>query len=388
MSHDPDKPVDIRPYINFCKAISIILIAGWHYWGILTWHGNMYLLQKNAVSGILGRFPVSGFASGLKTFSMMLLALGVDMPHLFIIASGFGLYLSYLNKNEGWAAFYKKRLLRILPLYWAVVIILYLNKLYAPLDGPKVLFYHLLLLQDFTRYDLAFSALWFVGYIATMYALFPVLVKFFRTTRLKALLALISLSGTFIIEKTMGMAGYAPQGKLPTLYLSCFVFGMLLAEGTHYRNEFLKKLFSAAYLPVYSVAAALLLFLINRYDFFGSPQFINIFFVLLVPVLYWVFKLVSFVLPVAQKFWNITAYGSYFLFLVHQNLNVVILKYLMRQGIAQYTFINFSSAVTIASSPRNVLLEFAIFGSTLLFSLLVQYGYDHAIKSLAKPARA
>ncbi len=365
-----------------------MLIAGWHYWGLLTSCGNMKLLQKNALTELLMRYPASGILSGLKTFSLMALSLGMEMPHLFIIASGFGLYLSYLRKNEGWAVFYKKRFLRILPLYWIVVIILYANRLYTPLDGPKVLIYHLLLLQNFTKYALSFSAVWFVGYIAEMYALFPLFVKAFQNTKLKILLVIISLSGTFLIKKAMGMAGYEPLGKLPTLYLSSFVFGMFLAEGMHYGKTFFKRLFSPGCAPFYYVAAFLLLYLINNHAFFGTPLFINIFFMLFFLALYWIFKLAGSISPATQKIWNIVAYGSYFLFLIHQNLNIAVLKFLLRQGIAQYRFIDFSTMITIAASPRNVLLEFGIFGVTLLFSLMVQYGYDRAIGNLSKPSRA
>ncbi|MDA8174092.1 MAG: acyltransferase [Nitrospiraceae bacterium] len=378
----PDKPVDIRNYVDFCKAAAITLIAFWHYYYVLSYGDSLVLLQQGGVAHILAKFPPAGVIGSIKSLAMLIVALGGEMPRFFIIASGFGLYLSYLRRKDNWAVFYKKRFVRILPLYWAAVILIYAFHKYSidEKDAFKVFIYHLLLVQTYTKYSLAYGALWFVGYIAQLYLLFPLLVRFFESRTLKIFLIAFSVFGNIVITKIMLLAGFEPQGKLPTLYLACFVFGMILAQGAFRGKTYFRKIFAFAYLPVFTAVAALLFFLINNYVFFDSHIFQNVFVILLFLILYWVYRPINAVIPAFQKIINPLAYSSFVLFLSHQTLNGIFLTYLVRYRVAMC--ITYGNCIVQVPSLRNALLEIPVFIVTVLICLPVQKGYDGLVRAV------
>ena len=372
-----NKTFDIKNYVNFCKAAAITMIAFWHYYYVLTYGDSLDLLKTGGIAGTLEKFPVSGFFGGMESLFMTILGLGGYLARFFIIASGFGLYLSYLRRKDKWSVFYKKRAVRILPLYWAAVVLIYVfHKYDVPgNEASKVFIYHLLLVQTYTKYSLAYGALWFVGYIAQLYLLFPVIVKFFKTRGSKILLIIFSLFGNIVVAKIVTAAGFEPQGKPPTEYLVCFVFGMLLAEGMYGQKDYFKKMFSPIYLPVFITCAALLIFFLNNYGFFYGDVSTNLFLILLFLILYWPFRIAAAVLPAFLDISKTLSYGSFVVFLSHQSLNGVFLEFLLRHRLAKYAI--YGGSIVQVPSLENALLEVPIFIITFLISLSVQAGYDY-----------
>ncbi|MDA8156336.1 MAG: acyltransferase [Actinomycetota bacterium] len=376
------KPIDITNYVDFCKASAITLIAFWHYYYVLSYGDSLVLLQQGGITHILAKFPPSGLIAGIKTLAMLIVALGGEMPRFFIIASGFGLYLGYLRRKDNWAVFYKKRFIRILPLYWAVVILIYAFHKYSidEKDAFKVFIYHLLLVQTYTKYSLAYGALWFVGYIAQLYLLFPLMVNFFQNRWLKIFLVVFAIFGNAVIAEIIQAAGFEVQGKPPTLYLACFVFGMLLAEGAYGQKKYFRKIFSKAYLPVFAASAAVLLYLANNYGFFDGDIFANGFAITLFMVAFWLFSAIAMPLPAVQRIAKPLAYSSFALFLSHQTLNGIFLTYLVRYRVAKC--ITYGNCIVQVPSLRNALLEIPVFIITVLICLPVQKGYDWLVRAV------
>lgn len=119
--------------------------------------------------------------------------------HIFIVLSGFGLAYSCLtkNKNLSWKSWFIKRIRRILPAYWLVVLCVFpLLFLYAlhidkglvpgflsafqfPL-GRTIL--DLLLLRDFSNkwFGGPSGQLWFIPFIISCYLIFPFIYSWFN----------------------------------------------------------------------------------------------------------------------------------------------------------------------------------------------------------------
>jgi peptidoglycan/LPS O-acetylase OafA/YrhL len=155
--------------------------------------------------------------------------------HVFIILSGFGLTYACLQRRENWSwrQWYSKRLRRILPVYWLVVLLGYLlmvgiylsegKSWLEALSNPKrVLFVQLTLLGNFF-YGTVMTApnvsLWFVAFIVSFYAVFPWLYHLITQRRtLKGLTTafLVLLAGELIYRAIViqGLDAFPIGGEL------------------------------------------------------------------------------------------------------------------------------------------------------------------------------
>lgn len=160
----------------------------------------------------------------------------------FIVISGFCLQLSLYQRSDGQIAklskFYKRRALRILPPYYAALLIsiaVALNvtqyqhtppfTLYVPVGQTEIVT-HALLIHNFNvnwMYKIN-GVMWSIALEAQLYVLFPILVWAFREMgRLPALI----LSGALAVSIVQNVPG-AP--KLYPWYLPQFVMGMVAAS--------------------------------------------------------------------------------------------------------------------------------------------------------------
>lgn len=129
--------------VNFLKGFSICTIV------------LMHLLQS---------YPLLGWA-------MKATAFGGAGVHVFILCSGFGLYLSHLNKPLGYKDFLRKRAIRI---YWPMAIVCLATAAWMAFEGEEVLWPllgNLLLFKMFVP-ELETSMgvqMWFVSTIIQFY---------------------------------------------------------------------------------------------------------------------------------------------------------------------------------------------------------------------------
>lgn len=121
---------------------------------------------------------------------------GVDV---FMMLSGFGLCRSY--ESNGLSVFYKRRLTRLLPLYWTTVTAIVALK-YALIPGTEVSF--LKYLANLTT--LAYYGIgggddnWFVAAILLFYILFPLMYKMVKKLGIWSLLLACAMSFIAIIK--------------------------------------------------------------------------------------------------------------------------------------------------------------------------------------------
>jgi len=156
--------------------------------------------------------------------------------HLFMLLSGFGLYLSYLQKPLGYAQFIKKRMSKIYLPYVLIVLISISMAMFIPIyDVSGYAFLgHVLFYKMFDNAIIGSFGyqLWFLSAIIQFYLIFHLLVyakKRIPTKWLIALGLLISITwGIFVVQ-----SGHANERNWNSFFLQFlweFLLGMVLAS--------------------------------------------------------------------------------------------------------------------------------------------------------------
>ncbi len=162
-------------------------------------------------------------------------SLGGTGGHVFILCSGFGLYLSWMKTPLRYGEFLRKRFAKIYVPYIIIVFVEYI----LHFDGfaserTRALLSHVFLYKMFIdRYDFSFGLqFWFISTIFQFYFLFVPLCKIREKLSAKTFF-LISLgisAGWWILTEVTGLSYYRIWSSFCLQYLWEFVLGMLIAE--------------------------------------------------------------------------------------------------------------------------------------------------------------
>ena len=229
--------------LDAIKGAAILLIVANHLRKFLPYsmvYAQLVLPQSTpSVSDLIA--PLLDLKYLVFVVPGMISGLGYQGAHLFLIASGFGLTLSFLRKGIQLRRWYLRRAERILPMYWLSLVILLVLFLYYS-DEPRtriltafvlqVLCVHILVPAFFHGF-LINAPHWFIGLLFQFYLFFPLLVKLFK--RWKPLqIFLLSVLITAIV-RLIGLY-YLNQfhmrfsvGAVFLCRLAEFVFGMTFA---------------------------------------------------------------------------------------------------------------------------------------------------------------
>lgn len=164
-------------------------------------------------------------------------SLGGAGVHVFILCSGFGLYLSYLNKPLEYGAFLKCRFSKV---YLPYILVILVSALYYWLiDGEKTLLpmlSHLFLFKMFVPvWNNSFGGqMWFISTIIQFYVTWPLIVKLFKCPNGLLIAVLISLFWA-LFTVAIGISEERIWNSFFLQYLWEFVLGMYLAD-LYYRN--------------------------------------------------------------------------------------------------------------------------------------------------------
>lgn len=137
-------------------------------------------LRGFSITTIVIMHLLQGF--DLSDLMMKATSFGGAGAHVFILCSGFGLYLSYLHKPSGYKEFLKRRFGRI---YWPMAIICILTAFWMTFQGKDVmmpLLGNLLLFKMFVP-ELENSMgcqMWFVSTIIQFYMAWPLIIRLVR----------------------------------------------------------------------------------------------------------------------------------------------------------------------------------------------------------------
>jgi len=160
------------------------------------------------------------------------LAFGGGGVHVFILCSGFGLYLSYLMKPLGYGDFLKRRFGKVWVPYTIAVLLWGLwylvSKGFFPLREVAS---HLLLYKMFSlELDTSLCyPYWFISAIVQFYLFWPLIVKVFRIKWGGRILFVVSLIWSTIVG-LLGMEDQRPWSSFFLQYLWEFGLGMWIAE--------------------------------------------------------------------------------------------------------------------------------------------------------------
>lgn len=186
-----------------------------------------YSISTIVIMHLVGMLGISGIWEKAAAF-------GGAGVHVFILCSGFGLYLSYLRKPLGYIAFLKKRFTRI---YMPMAVLCVATAVWMACMGREwfiPLWGNLLLFKMFVP-ELESSMggqMWFVSTIIQFYLAWPLIVKLFNIRGGVKLALIISLLWSTIV----GLLGFAEERVWNSFFLQYlweFCLGMKMAEIYH-----------------------------------------------------------------------------------------------------------------------------------------------------------
>ena len=195
----------------------------------------------------MNKYEIVDFLRGYSIFTIVLMHLlmghmtgvyfkailfGGAGVHVFILCSGFGLYLSYLKKPLSYGDFLRRRFDKIWVPY-AIAVLLWgvwflVSKGYFPVREVAS---HLLLYKMFSvELDTSLCyPYWFISTIVQFYLFWPLIVKVYRMRWGGAGLFIISLLWSTIVG-LLGLEEERPWGSFFLQYIWEFALGMWIAE--------------------------------------------------------------------------------------------------------------------------------------------------------------
>lgn len=199
---------------------------------------------------------------------------------LFIFISG---YLIYYNNNcitsvKDVLFFYKKRVLRIFPLYWIALAVFTLTfSVYPHILSPQFIYpdastlfsfhnlmIHILGMQILLSpiYSTPIFTLYFIGVIITFYLIYPILILFSKTTSHFLLISIFIFLSSALISSVFGIIDEAFFNFYPI-----FIAGILLS-----RTDILNKCTYNPYLAIAPIVFVLSLILQDRLFLYLDPR--------------------------------------------------------------------------------------------------------------------
>lgn len=186
-------------------------------------------LRGFAIFTIVLMHCVQGYLDGVMHKAVSLGGAGV---HVFILCSGFGLYLSYMNKPLGYLDFLRKRFAKV---YYPYIIVIGLYVIWGLISSVAVKWdavaSHVFLYKMFdNELDISLCyPFWFISTIIQFYIFFPLIMRLIRIRGGYLLALLISILWATLVG-WLGYEEYRPWGSFFLQYLWEFVLGMWIAE--------------------------------------------------------------------------------------------------------------------------------------------------------------
>jgi len=172
---------------------------------------------------------VGGISIGIVSKAVAFGGAGV---HVFILCSGFGLYLSYLKNPLTYKEFLKRRFGKIYTPYAIVVLLWGAWLLETKRTFPiREIASHLFLYKMFS-FELDTSLCyfyWFISTIIQFYLFYPLIIKVFRLKSGACILLMISLLWSIIVG-ILGLEDKRPWSSFFLQYLWEFGLGMWIAK--------------------------------------------------------------------------------------------------------------------------------------------------------------
>jgi len=239
-----DKPKPSRiAWFDSLRGISILWIAIFHFFMTYDAGRHPWPLDFASFPAFMDGCAPSSFLGTIGCILNGLVAAiferGSNAVAVFIVASGFGLTYSLARKGMPqieWGRWYRRRMLRLFPLYWIAHLICLVSPFVALKDPIDYRFLLSLLGNRFYPPDAMFyylvPAWWYLGLLIQLYLVFPLLFRLLQKLGPAWYLAL-SILATIITRYLLVDVFHAnsdyPQGAFFMGRLWEFAVGMVLA---------------------------------------------------------------------------------------------------------------------------------------------------------------
>lgn len=162
----------------------------------------------------------------------LMLGLG---SHVFIVCSGFGLYISHLKNPVGYRDFYKKRFIKMyLPYIVIVIITASVPFIYTGINRGQALLSHIFLYKMFSieYMESLGGQLWFISTIIQFYFSFFILIKMYSKFggKILGIISLVISMSCATFTYISGVSEIRIWNSFFLQYIWEFVLGMIFAE--------------------------------------------------------------------------------------------------------------------------------------------------------------
>lgn len=236
-------------WIDITKGLSILWIVAFHFF--IAYAGERYPwpLKFTALPSFVSQTAPSSaweiLSRSLDAFLAAVFQRGSQPVGAFVVLSGFGLTysLALIQKPEmGWLNWYRRRVLRLLPMYWlahAVCLVSPFLFLKDPIDWRFAMSFigNRVIPADVMFYYLV-PAWWFFGLLVQLYLVFPllfVLMRKFNPVRFFVFCAAFTIVSRYVLQDVLHAHGNWSQGAFFGARLWEFAAGMVLAY--YYRHS-------------------------------------------------------------------------------------------------------------------------------------------------------
>lgn len=188
----------------------------------------------------------------LNTFK----SLGYSGVDIFFFVSGYGLYYSFMRDNN-LQSFYKKRIYRIIPTYWILILIFHLLQKNYSITNLLLHFSTIgfwIPIFPHSYFD------WYVPSLLAFYFIFPFYMKYFEKKKEKALVQaiLIGFSLTLILILLQKGSIILFTSRIPIFFIGTF-FGYLSQKKTFNKKNMKHSIVALIYLAIIFIVVQILL---------------------------------------------------------------------------------------------------------------------------------
>jgi peptidoglycan/LPS O-acetylase OafA/YrhL len=253
LASDPHPPVKSSGprlrWLDGIKGLAILWIAYFHCFEAY----NNQRLANPLGAHYFARFiqqadpqSASSFVACItKAIFAAVAGVGFHAVGVFIVMSGFGLCLSLARTGgprDGWGGWYRSRLLRLFPMYWAAHILYLISPFQSrpePIDYRFILsFFGDRIVPIYTIFYYANPAWWYFGLILELYLVFPILYALMCSLGPAWFLTLCiaeTIISRYLVIYVFKTSGYYLLGA----FFGCrlWEFGLGMVVGTWYWHD-------------------------------------------------------------------------------------------------------------------------------------------------------
>jgi peptidoglycan/LPS O-acetylase OafA/YrhL len=376
MSIAQAKPVRLT-WFDSLRGMAILWIAIFHFFMAYDASRHPWILGFASFPAFLEGCAPSSFLGTIGCVVDGLLAAiferGSQAVAVFIVASGFGLTYSLVKKGlppGGWGLWYRRRVLRLFPLYWLGHLLCLVSPFVVLRDPIDYRFFLSFFGNRFFPADVMFyylvPAWWYFGLLIQLYLVFPLLFRLMQKIG-PAQYLVLSILGTIatrflLVDVLHANSDYA-QGAFFMGRLWEFATGMVLAYYySEHRSLVEERLFAGR-----TFVVGIVLYVLGVYSY--QPVFFHVFtdgFIGtgLTIILAQCAHRVDRLLVVRSALINVGAY-SYGLYLLHQPYVLYFGEHLREKPMLYF-----------------VPYAFAILGIITIFSMLIEWYVNYLTNSL------